>query len=66
MATIRIWDGCKVVCVVEVTHTGYSVVGSTGGAGSSSNPEIELDPFAGLIVDHSTPNSPVDFRQREV
>lgn len=66
MATIRIWDGCKVVCVVEVTHTGYSVVGSTGGAGSSSNPEIELDPWAGLIVDHSVSRSPVAFREQEV
>jgi hypothetical protein len=38
-----------------------------GGAQNSSNPQIEIDPWAGLIVDHSVRfASPVPFRERMV
>lgn len=67
MKTIRIWDGCKVVCVVTAFpgDNGYSVQGRTGGAGNSAKVDIEMDPWAGLIVDHSANRSPVDFREPE-
>lgn len=62
--TIRIWNGCVVIAVISVDETGYSVQ-EVGGAGSSLTTDIELDPFAGLIVDHSARRSPVDFREPE-
>ncbi|MET0915758.1 MAG: hypothetical protein ABWY81_06115 [Jiangellaceae bacterium] len=63
---IRIWDGCTVVMVIDVDQTGGSVSrDAVGGAGNSSNPDIEIDPWAGLIVDHSIERSPVDFREVE-
>jgi len=63
---IRIWSGCRVICIVAVSNNGGSwIVTDVGGAGNSSNPTIEIDPFAGLIVDHETSNSPLDFRSAE-
>jgi hypothetical protein len=66
--TIRIWDGCKVVEVISIYQRGgSSVLGAVGGAQNSSNPQIEIDPWAGLIVDHSVRfASPVPFRERMV
>lgn len=61
---IRIWRGCKVVQVVAVTETGSSIMGSVGGAHNSTPVDIELDPWAGLIVDHSgRERTPVNFRE---
>ncbi|HYD28913.1 hypothetical protein [Brevundimonas sp.] len=61
---IRIWDGCRVVQVVAVRRDGSSVMGATGGAHNSTEVDIELDPWAGLIVDHSVPqNPPYGFRE---
>lgn len=50
--TIRIWDGCTVRYVFSITNNGSSSLGAVGGAGNSTKPDIELDPWAGLIVDH--------------
>lgn len=66
MKTIRIWDGCKVVHVIVVHQSaGSSSIGATGGAHNSTAVDIEIDPWAGLIVDHSANRSPVDFREVE-
>lgn len=50
--TIRIWDGPTVCSVYSVSATGNSSIGAVGGAGNSTRVDIELDPWAGLIVDH--------------
>jgi hypothetical protein len=61
--TIRIWNGCKVVLLLSVSAAGgYSTMGAVGGAANSSRADIDLDPWAGLIVDHSTSNPPLAFR----
>lgn len=52
MTSIRIWHGCKVIASVDVSDTGYSTHGAVGGAENSSRADIELDPWANLIVDH--------------
>jgi hypothetical protein len=58
---IRIWDGCKVVQVVAVDQNGgSSTLGPAGGAGNSTRIDIEIDPWAGLLVDH--PSGPVAWR----
>jgi hypothetical protein len=49
--TIRIWDGCTVRQVVSVSRTGSGVLGAVGGASNSTHVDIDLDPWAGLIVD---------------
>jgi hypothetical protein len=49
--TIRIWDGCTVRYVFSVGPTGSSTIGGAGGAANSTRPDIELDPWARLIVD---------------
>ena len=59
---IRVWQGCKVVLVLCVGESGYSTSGATGGAENSTQVDIEIDPWAGLIVDHSTRNGPVTYR----
>jgi hypothetical protein len=51
--TIRIWNGCRVVQVVTVHQDGgSSTIGAAGGAENSTTVDIEIDPWAGLIVDH--------------
>lgn len=61
---IRIWNGCLVLMVVSVNENGTSTsIGSAGGADNSTKVDIEIDPFAGLIVDHSTDESPIEFRR---
>jgi hypothetical protein len=62
---IRIWDGCKVVQLVAVSETGSSTMGAVGGAGNSTPVDIELDPWAGLIVDHNARQSPVRYNEVE-
>lgn len=62
--TIRIWNGCKVVLLLTVSDAGgYSTSGAVGGAANSAQADIDLDPWAGLIVDHSTENPPVGYRE---
>lgn len=64
--TICIWDGCTVVMVVEVDQNGGSTsVGPAGGAGNSTQPDIDIDPWAGLIVERLAKRSPLYFRQEE-
>jgi hypothetical protein len=64
--TIRIWHGCKVLNVVTVSKDGTtSMLGATGGAANSTRVDLDIDPFAGLIVDHSTDNPPVYYRTEE-
>jgi hypothetical protein len=64
--SIRIWSGCKVIAILDVGENGgTSLVTNVGGASYSSIPDIELDPWAGLIVDHSTRNSPRYYREPE-
>jgi hypothetical protein len=60
--TLRIWHGCKVVLLLSVGESGYSTMGATGGAGNSTKVDIEIDPWAGLIVDHGVRNPPVSYR----
>jgi hypothetical protein len=62
---IRIWNGCKVVQLLFVSDSATGVLGSVGGASNSTKVDIELDPWAGLIVDHSVHTSPVNFRDEE-
>jgi len=50
--TIRVWDGCTVRQVISVSKTGSATLGAVGGAGNSTQVDIELDPWAGLIVDN--------------
>lgn len=50
--TIRVWHGCTVRQVLTVSDTGSSVIGGVGGAGNSTHADIELDPWANLVVDH--------------
>jgi hypothetical protein len=62
--TIRIWDGCRVVQVITISRNGSSsTIGSTGGAANSTKVDIEIDPFAGLIVDHTVEGPPINWRQ---
>lgn len=61
--TIRIWNGCKVVQVITVyAEGGNSSAGAVGGAHNSSRPDIEIDPWAGLIVEHEIKAPPVAWR----
>lgn len=65
--TTRIWSGCVALAVLTVDQSGSkSFIGSVGGAENSAKVDIEIDPFAGLIVDHATRNSPLYFREEEV
>lgn len=62
--TIRIWSGAQVLHVVSVAPGGTtSSFANTGGAGSSTRVDIEIDPFAGTIVDHSAGIPPQYFRE---
>lgn len=63
--TIRVWDGCKVVALLEVSQDGsVTFSGDSGGAACSLKADIELDPFAGLLVEHSLPySSPIAWRE---
>lgn len=51
--TIRIWNGPVVAGVFTVSGTGTSSPGIVGGAENSCKVDIELDPWRGLIVDHT-------------
>ena len=61
---IRLWDGNKALGIISVDQSGGSSwVSLVGGANNSACPDIELDPFVGLIVDHSVEYpSPVNYR----
>ena len=50
--TIRIWQGHRVAMVLSVGGTGSTTLGAVGGAGNSTQVDIELDPWAGLITDN--------------
>lgn len=65
--TIRIWSGNRVIQVVSVGQDGgSSTIGAVGGAGNSTQVDIELDPWAGLIVDHRAPHPhPVSIREED-
>lgn len=49
--TIRIWKGCQVKMLFTIGDNSSSTVGAVSGAECASQPDIELDPWAGLIVD---------------
>lgn len=49
MKAIRIWHGCKVVGLLTVDE-GSSSFQVAGGAQNSTEADIEIDPWAGLIV----------------
>lgn len=51
--TIRVWKGNQVRAVVVLGPTGGTFLGATGGADNSTKVDIELDPWRGLIVDHT-------------
>jgi hypothetical protein len=63
--TIRIWDGCKVVQVIMADQRGgTSSIGAVGGAENGAKPQIEIDPWAGLIFDHTgKETAPIGFRE---
>jgi hypothetical protein len=63
MPTIRIWHGPQVIQVVSVSTSGSSTSGAVGGAEDSTKVDIELDPWAGLIVDNHDGGTPVSFRE---
>lgn len=61
---IRVWDGCTVVGVFTVSPTGHTSIGAVGGAGNSTPIDIELDPWANLVVDHRAEYAhPVSIRE---
>lgn len=60
MPTIRLWHGCKVLAVIDVSESGCSLVTGVGGAENGARPTIELDPFRGLIVSEGNP-TPVAY-----
>lgn len=61
---IRIWSGKEVVQVITVAQDGSSssTIGAVGGAENSTLIDIEIDPWAGLIVDRATDNPPTYWR----
>ena len=62
--TIRIWQGCVVRQVISLRDTGSTTIGAVGGAGNSTKVDIELDPWAGLIVDNRIEKTaPVSIRE---
>lgn len=62
--TIRIWNGGTVRQLLIVSPTGSTTMGAVGGAENSGQVDIELDPWAGLIVDHRAEYpSPVRFNE---
>ena len=65
MKTFRVWNGCKVVGLLTVTAESSTFSGATGAAADSTPVDIEIDPWAGLIVDHGVHRSPVNFREKE-
>jgi hypothetical protein len=67
---IRIWNECVVVANISVTPdgSGMSVGSVAGGAGNGMRPDIEIDPWAGLVVDHSehsTGPTPIGWRDHQ-
>ncbi len=59
---IRIWNGCRVVHVLDLNEGSSVTSGAVGGAELGGATDIELDPWAGLIVDHRTDiQTPVNF-----
>lgn len=63
---IRIWHGCTVVQLITVQPDGGSATEPrVGGAHNSNKVDIEMDPWAGLLVDHSTSSAPVNWRTAE-
>ena len=52
--TIRVWQGCTVVGVFGVSLSGHSSIGAVGAAANSTRVDIELDPWANLVVDNRT------------
>jgi hypothetical protein len=61
---IRIWNGCMVIAMISVdTDGGTSLITRTGGAGNSTNADVEIDPFAGVIVTHEADVSPIAYRE---
>lgn len=64
---IRIWDGCKVLAVVEVDQAGGATFsGASGGAESGTPVNLEIDPFVGLLVEKETSPTPVPWREVEI
>lgn len=63
--TLRIWNGCKVCMVLTISESGSTTLGAIGGAECASNTDIELDPWAGLIVDNRVQfPAPVSIKER--
>jgi hypothetical protein len=63
--TLRIWNGCKAIALVIVGEDGGMSVTAAGGAGNSTIVDIEIDPWAGLLVEHGLTGSPVVWRAVE-
>jgi hypothetical protein len=63
--TIRVWNGATVVALIDVDANGITAQGAVGAAADSTKVDIEIDPWAGLIVDHSTRKSPVNDREEQ-
>lgn len=50
--TIRVWHGNNVRQVMTVSPGGSVIHGPVGGASNSTKVDIEIDPWAGFIVDN--------------
>ena len=63
---VRIWAGARVVLVITAHPDGsYSTFGQTGGAGNSTQVDIELDPWAQLVTDNRAEHPhPVSIREK--
>lgn len=63
---LRIWQGSRVRAVLNLTDDGFSVVGDRGGAEYAARPDIEYDPWAGLVTDYRNGPQTTPIRIEEV
>lgn len=61
--TIRVWNGPTVCGVFTVSPTGLSTIGAVGAASNSTRVDVEIDPWANLVVDNRPEHAcPVSIR----
>ncbi len=61
---IRIWNGCRVVHIIDLNEGSCVTSGAVGGAEMGGSTDIEIDPWSGLIVDKGS-RTPVNFREEK-
>lgn len=64
---MRIWHGSRVVGVIIFADDGSgSWVGAPGGAHNATKPQVEIDPWEGMVMDHRSQRfSPVNWWEAE-